>query len=110
MVPPLICVCRLVTLLLVENNWLPFTASVLLTDRVPADTPISTRVPAVPVKFTSVPSVAAPTVMGWPAPDCCTRPIVPPLICVCRLVTLLLVENNWLPFTASVLPADRVPA
>ena len=68
-----------------------------------------TRVPAVPVKFTTVPSVAAPTVIGCPGPLCCTRPIVPPLIWVCRLARLVLVLNNWLPFTASVLAAESVP-
>src|ERR1019366_10772814 len=51
---------------------------------------------------TTVPSVAAPTVIGCPAADCCTRPIEPLLSCVCS-------PNNWPPLTASVEPDATVP-
>ena len=64
MVPLLIWFCRLLTLVLVANNWLPVTASLLAADSVPAEIPVSVRVPPVPVKFTDVPSVALATVIG----------------------------------------------
>ena len=36
--------------------------------------------------------------------------MVPLLSWFCRLLTLVLVANNWLPFTTSLLLADSVPA
>ncbi len=79
------------------------TASVLAADSVPAETPVSVRVPPVPVKSTDVPPVAAPTVIGALPLACCTRPTVPPLIWLCRLY-------NCSPLTASVEPEATVPS
>jgi len=65
------------------------TASVLDDESVPSATPVTARSPAVPLTSTTVPSVEAPMVMGCPAALCCTRPMVPLLIWVCRTLRLL---------------------
>ena len=47
---------------LVAYSCEPFTASTLVAETAPFETPVRTRVPAVPVKSTVVPPVAAATV------------------------------------------------
>ncbi|CUJ72827.1 Uncharacterised protein [Achromobacter xylosoxidans] len=57
----------------------------------PACTPVTVRAPAVPAMFTDVPPVAPATVTLPLAASWRTSPVVPLLICVCRLVRLVLV-------------------
>ncbi len=75
----------------------------LAADSVPAETPVSVRVPPVPVKSTDVPPVEPPTVIGAVPLACCTRPMVPLPIWLCTL-------NNCPPLTASVEPDATVPS
>ncbi len=62
---------------LVLNNWLPVTASVLVADSSPSFKPVSVRTPSVPVKSTTVPSVSLPTVMLRVVASCLTIPVSP---------------------------------
>jgi len=65
------------TLCAVSCSCAPLIASRLVALTAPAPTPVSTRSPAVPPKFTDVPSVSFATVISRVSASCWTRPIEP---------------------------------
>ena len=73
------------------------TASLSFT---PAATPVSTRSPDVPEKFTLVPPVSFPTVIAPFGSCCCTRPALPFAMLVtfpCRFVmSVVFFATCWL--------------
>ena len=92
----------------------PLTASVELAAIRPGATCVSLRsMPTLLPKSTTVPLVAAPTVMVPPLgepPTCWTMPTVPLLIVVLRLLMLVVAALSCEPLTASVDVAETRPA
>ncbi|SPV13140.1 quinolinate phosphoribosyltransferase [Burkholderia cenocepacia] len=78
-------------------NWPMLTASLSLT---PAATPVSTRSPAVPEKFTLAPPESLPTVIAPFGSCCCTRPALPFAMFVtlpCRFeMSVVFFDTCWL--------------
>jgi hypothetical protein len=70
---------------LVAYNWLPLTASVLEAERMPAATPVTVRLPAVPATLMTVPPVVAPMLIAWVVASCWTSPTVPLPSWVCSV-------------------------